>query len=353
MNEEFHGILHFVPNEIFAHPAGTHPVHAGATPADQVGAKHKQALQPSWSELAPRLESVAVRARVADLLKQYPVAQGALLEVLWIAQSVLGWVPREAIRWAAKQCDCSPAHAYGVATFYTMYQHAPTGRFLLQFCQNVCCHISGAEDVIAVAEQQLGVKANGGTTADGLFTLLRVECLGACGNGPVMLVNDDFATDVQNGKLVMPPNVGVNAERIAKIIDWCRQRAAQLPAEPARDPMGGVLVGTLGHPGAPGATAKVQVADFAPPPPALGVTAVAGTSGVTLTWKIAPEVTALKVERKHGLLWHVAGEPGVKDKEFVDASGVAGSEYRILATSAARVAKPSAVVVAVDSGKGV
>jgi NADH:ubiquinone oxidoreductase subunit E len=350
MKEDFRGILHFVPNELYANPAGPHAVVPGATPATQGGAKHALVMQPSWSELSPKLESAAVQARVADLLKLYPVAQGALLEVLWVAQSVLGWVPREAIRWAAKQCGCSPAHAFGVATFYTMYQHAPTGRFLLQFCQNICCHIAGAEDVIAVAEKQLGVKANGGTTPDGLFTLLRVECLGACGNGPVMLVNDDFATDVQNGKLVMPPNVGVNSERMAKIIDWCRQRAASMPAEPVRDPMGGVLKGTTGHPGAPGATAKPQVADFAPPPPALGVVAVKAENGVTLTWKIAPEVTALLVERKAGSAWAEAGRPGVKDKDFVDAAGVAGAEYRIIATSGARVAKPSAVAVAAEKG---
>jgi len=350
MKDDFRGILHFVPNEQFANPAGPHPVVAGPTPSLQQGVKKASVAQPSWSELSSTLESAAVKSRVADLLKQYPVAQGALLEVLWIAQSELGWVPREAIRWAARQCECSPAHAFGVATFYTMYQHAPTGRFLLQFCQNVCCHIAGAEDVIGAAEMQLGVKANGGTTSDGLFTLLRVECLGACGNGPVMLVNDDFATDVVDGKLVMPPNVGLNSERIARIIAWCRDRAAKLPTEPSRDPIGGVLVGSLGHPGAPGATAKPQVADFAPPPPALGVSATKLEQGVVLTWKAAPEITALQVERKSGNTWTAIGTPSVKDKDFLDSTGLVGSEYRIIATSGDRVAKPSVVAVAAEKG---
>lgn len=351
MKDQYSGTLHFVPNALYNNPAGPHAAQTGPTPAEQVGHKHAPVVQPAWSAIAPELESAAVKARVADLLRHYPVAQGALLEVLWVAQSELGWVPREAIRWAAKQCDCSPAHAFGVATFYTMYNHAPVGRFLLQFCQNVCCHIAGAEDVIAIAERQLGVKANGGTTSDGLFTLLRVECLGACGNGPVMLVNDDFATDVVDGKLVMPPNVGLNEERIAKVIAWCRDRAAKMPAEPARDPMGGVLTGATGHPGAIGAVANAQQGDFAPPPPALGVNAVHGETGVTLTWKIAPEVSALQVERLDGSAWKAVGNPGIKDKDFVDASGVAGSQYRIVATSGSRVAKPSAVATA--AGKGV
>lgn len=350
MKDDFRGILHFVPNAVHAHPAGPHPVVPGASPCEQQGHAHAQTAQPTWSELSSRLETPAMQARVAELLKLYPQGQGALLEVLWLAQGVLGWVPRAAIRWAAEKCGCSPAHAYGVATFYTMYQHAPVGRFLLQFCQNVCCHVAGAEDVIALAERELGVKANGGTTPDGLFTLLRVECLGACGNGPVMLVNDDFATDVVDGKLAMQHNQGLNAERIGKIIAWCRERAKNMPFEPARDPMGGVIQGAMGHPGAQGATAAPQVPDFAPPPPALSVTAVKGEQGVALTWKIAPEVTALSVERKQGASWVSVGAPGVRDKEFVDVGGAVGAEYRIVATSASRVAKPSAVAVAVEKG---
>jgi NADH-quinone oxidoreductase E subunit len=272
-----------------------------------------------------------IKERVEALLKQYPAKQGALLEVLWIAQSELGWLPKEAIKWAAGVCECSPAYAWGVATFYTMYKHAPTGRFLLQFCQNVCCHVAGAEDVISIAEKKLGIKA-GETTADNLFTIARVECLGACGNGPAMLVNDDFATDVVNGELAMPLNVGLNEERLDKIIAWCKERAAKLPKEPERDPLGGIT-GAI-H-------SEAHSLDFAPPPPALGVKATASANGVSLAWKIAPEVTALAVERKNGSNWEKIGSPGVKDKEFIDASGKAGYEYRIIAKSGERFARPS------------
>jgi len=291
---------------------------------------HKSAVtQPTYEEISAKLSSAG--QRVETLLQQYPVKQGALLEVLWIVQSELGWVPKESVRWAAKMCECSPAHAWGVATFYTMYKHAPTGRFLLQFCQNICCNIIGAENIIQIAEKKLGIKT-GETTKDNLFSIVRVECLGACGNGPVMLVNDDFATDVANGELALPPNVGLNAERLDKIIAWCKERAAKLPQEPKKDPLGGITGAVHGEP---------QEPDFAPPPPALGVKATAVDKGVSIVWKIAPEVTSLAVERKNGSKWEEIGSPGVKDKEFIDAGGKAGCEYRIIATSGARVAKPS------------
>ena len=80
------------------------------------------------------------------------------------------------------------------------------------------------------------------------------------------------------------------------------------------------------------------------------MTAVKGEQGVALTWKIAPEVTALSVERKQGASWAPVGAPGVRDKEFVDVGGAVGAEYRIVATSGSRVAKPSAVAVAVEKG---
>ncbi|MDR2580638.1 MAG: NADH-quinone oxidoreductase subunit NuoE [Fibromonadaceae bacterium] len=263
------------------------------------------------------------KARIEALLKQYPVKQSALLEVFWIIQSEFGWLSKEAVRWAANVCECSPAHAWGVATFYTMYKHAPTGRFLLQFCQNVCCHIAGAEDIISIAERKLGIKA-GETTSDNLFTIVRVECIGACGSGPAMLVNDDFATDVKNNSLVMEQGIGLNEERLDKIIMWCKDRAAKFPQEPKRDPLGGITGAIHGEP---------HSLDFAPPPPALGVKATVVESGVSIIWKIAPEVTALTVERKNGSKWEAIGNPSTKDKEFTDTTGKAGSEYRIITTS--------------------
>lgn len=298
-------------------------------------------VQPADAEILPRLEVPAVLARLEELVRRYPVKRAALLQVLWLAQETLGWLPNAAIRWAAGKCEVSPVHAYGVSMFYTMYKKEPTGRFFLQICQNVSCHILGAEEVIAHAEKVLGVSSHGGSTPDGMFTLLRVECLGMCGNGPVMQVNDDFATDVVDGKLCVPVGGGLTPERFDRILAWCRARAAQLPAEPVRDSLGSILVGTDGHPGAPGASSVVQGA-YAPPPPALGVLVSRAEDGRTkVAWRAAPEVSALHLQVRTGSadFTDLASVSG-KDKEWVGELA-AGTEVRIVAETAGLRAKPS------------
>src|SRR5574344_1011060 len=220
MSKHVQGAVDFVANNHLTYTHGPQPVETLPTPADQFGHVNPEQKQPSWAEIASVLETPEVKARVADLLSRYPKGQGALLEVLWIAQDAIGWLPHEAIRWAARECGCAPAHAFGVATFYTMYKHAPTGRFLLQFCRNICCHLKRAQDVLKHTLDSLNIKS-GGTTPDGLFTVVEVECLAACGlftvaaaeclaacrNAPLMLVNDDNATDADYVEL--PPKQGV------------------------------------------------------------------------------------------------------------------------------------------------
>jgi hypothetical protein len=147
-----------------------------------------------------------------------------------------------------------------------------------------------------------------------------------------MLVNDDYANDVQNGQLVLEMGKGLDAEKVGRVIDWCRKRAQELPTEPWRDPLGGATPALHGEP---------QCAHFAPAPPALGVKAVAGETGVTLTWKIAPEVTKLTIERQDGKSWKAVGSPGLKDKEFVDGAGQKGAVYRLVASTGERDAKPT------------
>jgi NADH:ubiquinone oxidoreductase subunit E len=303
-----------------------------------------QVAQPLYAEVAAILnQSKRVQEPLAELIRRYPDPQGALLEVLWLAQAELGWLPHAAVQWSAEQCGCSPVHAWGVATFYTMYKKVPTGRFFLQICQNVACHTQGAEEIIAHAEKILGISSHGGSTADGLFTLARVECLGACGNGPVMQVNDTFATDVVDGKITMPAGVGLTNERLEKVIAWCRKRAQDLPNEPYADPLGGILIGTDGHPGAKGSCASAQTFDYAPPPPALGVAAVEREGKVVLTWKAAPEITELEIQKKApgAKEFTKVGTATGRDKEWLDEALVTGSVYRIVATSKTGTAKPS------------
>ena len=341
MREHIKGAVQEIANNRLKFDRPEQPQVVYPTPADQFGHVHKSQPQPSREEVFAKMDTPETKARVADLLSRYPVAQGALLEVLWLVQGVFGWVPTEGIRWAANVCSCAPAHALGVATFYTMYNHAPKGKFMLQFCRNISCAIKGAQPLIKYVENKLGIKS-GETTPDGMFTILQVECLGSCGNGPMMLVNDDFATDVVNGELKMKRGTTLTEASIDRIIDWCKAHANNVPKH---DVLGGTVKGHSGHPGAPGAIAKPQVPDYAPPSPVLNVKAEADEAGATLTWKGAPEFTKLVVEKKDGANWVAVGEPGVKDKAFVDAAGKVGDEYRMIATSGERVAKPSNVAV--------
>ena len=219
MREHIQGAVQFVSNNHLKFDRPAQPIDALPDPGQKFGYVNKPVPQPSAKEVLAKLDTPEIKERCADLLSRYPVGQGALLEVLWLVQGVFGWVPREGIRWAANVCGCAPAHALGVATFYTMYNHAPKGKFLLQFCRNISCTIKGAPSLIAHVEKSLNIKT-GETTPDGLFTLLQVECLGSCGNGPMMLVNDDFATDVENDQLVKKPGTTLTEESIARILKW-------------------------------------------------------------------------------------------------------------------------------------
>ncbi len=301
--------------------------------------------QPSLAEVTAKLDaSVRVREAVPELLRRYPQAQGALLELLWLVQGEYGWLPEAGIEWASQKAGCSPVHAWGVANFYTMYKKIPTGRFFLQFCQNIVCHIRGAESIIEHAEKALGISSQGGTTEDGLFTMARVECLGMCGYGPAMMVNDEFATDVENDKLVLArDDRGLTAERFDRIIDWCRKEAEKGPAPASQDALGDLIIGTAGHPGAEGATAQPQTFNYAPPPPALHVAAAEREGKVVLTWKAGPETLSLTVEKKApgGAEFVKAGEAGGRDKEWLDEEAVPGTVYRMIAETKLGTARPS------------
>ena len=106
-----------------------------------------------------------------------------------------GWLPRAAMDQVAEMLDMAPIRVYEVATFYTMFNLRPVGRYLLQVCTTTPCWLRGSDAVVGACEQKLGIGV-GGSTADGLFTLIEVECLGACVNAPILQVNDDFYEDL-------------------------------------------------------------------------------------------------------------------------------------------------------------
>jgi NADH-quinone oxidoreductase subunit E len=135
--------------------------------------------------------SEAARKEFERLLSRYPDKEAVILPALHLAQKEQGYVSDEAIAHIASLLGTSPARIEGVATFYTMYNRKPVGKYHVQICRNISCSLLGAEHLIGHVEKKLGVKP-GGTTPDGKFTLTKVECLGSCGTAPVMQVNDDY-----------------------------------------------------------------------------------------------------------------------------------------------------------------
>ena len=137
----------------------------------------------------------AMEAQIADILTRYPNTQAALLPVLWLCQERWGWISTGITRAVAARLGLSPAFIEGVLTFYTMYQLQPPGRYLLQVCSTLSCQLCGTGELVGHLKQRLGIDF-GETTPDGRFTLVDVQCLGACGEAPVVQINNDYYTEL-------------------------------------------------------------------------------------------------------------------------------------------------------------
>lgn len=137
----------------------------------------------------------AQEEEIRAILGRYPTRQAALLPVLWLAQQRWGWISPGIVQAVAERLELSPAFIEGVLTFYTMYQCRPTGRYLLQVCTTLSCQLCGTSELVSHLKKKLAI-GFGETTPDGRFTLVSVECLGACGEAPVIQINDDYYTDL-------------------------------------------------------------------------------------------------------------------------------------------------------------
>ena len=144
--------------------------------------------------------SAETEERVSRLLGNYPDRMAALLPVLTAVQREKNWLSQATMDKIAERLELSPRHVYGVATFYTMYNTEPVGKWHLQLCQNLSCSLVGGVQILAHLEQKLGISA-GQTTADKRFTLTTVECLGSCGSGPVLQINDVYHENLTTGKV--------------------------------------------------------------------------------------------------------------------------------------------------------
>jgi NADH-quinone oxidoreductase E subunit len=143
------------------------------------------------------------QALAEQIIAKYPAGRqaSAVLPLLDLAQrQVGGWLPRAAMDHVARKLDMAPIRVYEVATFYTMFNLKPVGKYLLQVCRTTPCWLRGADKLTETCKRKLGIGLKE-TTADGKFTLVEVECLGACVNAPVLQVNDDFYEDLDPAKL--------------------------------------------------------------------------------------------------------------------------------------------------------
>jgi NADH-quinone oxidoreductase subunit E len=142
----------------------------------------------------------SMEAQIRTILKRYPDSDAALLPVLWLCQDRWGWISPGAMEAIGRRLELAPAFIEGVVTFYTMYQRRPPGRFLLQVCTTLSCQLCDTATLVDHLKKRLGIDF-GETSADGQFTLVDVQCLGACGEGPVIQINNDYYTDLTVEKL--------------------------------------------------------------------------------------------------------------------------------------------------------
>ncbi len=125
----------------------------------------------------------------ADVLPRFPTKRAALLPTLHEIQHTYGWIPPQALDEAATFLDIAPAEVLDTATFYEEYYLKPKGRHLIQICQSIACELCGHENLLDKCIEKLGIE-HGETTEDGRYTLVALECLGACGGAPAVLLNE-------------------------------------------------------------------------------------------------------------------------------------------------------------------
>jgi NADH-quinone oxidoreductase E subunit len=141
------------------------------------------------------------KAEIRRLREEFPNAQSALLPALYRAQADHGgWLPAEAIDEVAELMGMASTRVGAVASFYTLFHRAPTGRHKIYVCTNAACSLLGGEHLLQYISSKLGVLP-GETTSDGRFSLFEVECLGSCGTAPMMQVDDTYYENLTEEKI--------------------------------------------------------------------------------------------------------------------------------------------------------
>ena len=152
---------------------------------------------------------------IQQIIQRYPEGKqkSALIPVLHLAQEEFGgWLSAETMDYVATVLNLQPIEVYEVATFYSMYNLKPVGRYLFEVCQTGPCMLNGSDNIIKYIFEKLGIKP-GETTSDGMFTLKTVECLGACGYAPMMQLGKNYREHLTK-------------EKVDAIIEECRKSSS-------------------------------------------------------------------------------------------------------------------------------
>ncbi len=152
-------------------------------------------MSPKDSSETMSIFSPKVAARFDALVKKYPVRRSALVPMLLYAQDEIGYLSDAVIAEVAKRIGITELDVRNVATYYSMLRFKPAGKFNVQVCTNISCMLRGAYDIYEKFQEELGI-GHKGVTADGVFSLEEVECIGACCWAPAIQVNYDFHDDL-------------------------------------------------------------------------------------------------------------------------------------------------------------
>ncbi|MGH9162384.1 MAG: NADH-quinone oxidoreductase subunit NuoE [Vicinamibacteraceae bacterium] len=155
-------------------------------------------------------------ARLEEICSHYPPEQrkSAIIAALYLVQEQQGHITGNAMKHVAEVIDCPPAQVEDVVSYYVMFFTRPVGRYVLQVCRTLSCALRGAERVTEALCQHLQVHP-GDTTADGMFTVIEFECLGACDRAPVVMVNNEHWHECQD------------PERVTELVDTLRSRGVE------------------------------------------------------------------------------------------------------------------------------
>ncbi len=138
--------------------------------------------------------------RIEAAFAKYPDKRSAVMPLLYLAQEEYGWVSPEGIHEVAELCGLDPTQVRSIAGFYTMYSEKPKGQYWLHVCTDLACALRGADQFYAELLEDLGIQ-DGETTADGLFTVEHVMCLGACDRAPMLQCNFHFHENLDRDKM--------------------------------------------------------------------------------------------------------------------------------------------------------